>query len=60
MNLSSHSRRQNSDALIRYNHILNKQTLNNILDISQEQRHNIPIYEQTNAYNVLTYENIRR
>ena len=56
MKLPSHSRRQPADAIIRYIHIVNTPTLNNVLDIRHEQRHNCPVSDRMDAYNVLAYE----
>ena len=55
MNFRSHTRRHPAAALIRYNHILNKTTFNNVLASSHKRRHNLPVSDQTNAYNVLEY-----
>ena len=55
MNFQSHSRLQTADALIRYNHIVNKPMLNNFLASRNEQRQKCPVSDQTDAYNVLAY-----
>ena len=55
MNFQSHSRRNPVDALIRYNNIVNKAALNNVLASRHKQRQNCPVSDLTDAYKVLVH-----
>ena len=55
MNFEIHSRRQPDDALIRYIHIVNQPTLNNVVASWYKQKKNLPVSDRTDAYNILAY-----
>ena len=50
MNLRSHSRHQHAGALMKYKHIVNKPTLNNVWASRNEQRQQRTVSDQTDAF----------
>ena len=50
MNFRSHPIRQHADALMKYKHIVNTPTLNNVLTSRNKRRQQCPLSDQTDAF----------